>query len=200
MATYRSRRIFPVILVIIIIAIAIVGLVYVIQILFFSGGGNISLQADTSRSSLINTSADRAVSVSVRGHIIADEDFRSYQIRVTPNERVFTTYRGYQKDTIENDTLENNIPAYEQFVYALSRAGLMNSSAFTGVANDTRGICAAGFLYEFQIYQADKSLKMLWTTSCSASRGSLGQGAKALESLFIEQIPDAQKKIGRLWG
>lgn len=200
MANYRTSRIFPIILVLIIVVVAVVGLVYIIQVLFFSGGqGTTISQIDASRESLISTAENRAVSVTVRGPIVADEDYRTYLIRVSSNDRALTTYKGYLDQKIDSTLLRNNIPAYEQFVYALNRLGLMNSAEFTGSANDTRGICPLGFLYEFQIYQESKSLKMLWTTSCSASRGSLGQAPKTLTSFFIKQIPGADIKVGKLW-
>ena len=199
MATYRSTRVLPVALIIIIIVIAIVGLTYVARLLFFSDNSGVLSQADTSQAALTSTSADRAVSMTVRGAIVADEDFRTYQIKVTPNGRILTIYAGYQNQPIDNITIGNNIPAYEQFVYALNRAKLMNNDEAIGDSNDTRGVCPTGKLYEFQIIKADKSVKKLWTTSCSNARGSLGLNVSTFTNLFIDQIPGAQTKIGSIW-
>jgi hypothetical protein len=199
MATYRSTRVLPVALIIIIIVIAIVGLTYIARLLFFSDNSGVLSQADTSQAALASTSADRAVAMTVRGAIVADEDFRSYQVKVTPNQRILTIYTGYQNQPIDNITIGNNIPAYEQFVYALNRAKLMNNDEATGDSNDTRGVCPTGKLYEFQILKADKSVKKLWTTSCSNVRGSLGLSVSTLTNLFIDQIPGAQTKIGSIW-
>ena len=199
MATYRSTRVLPVALIIIIIVIAIVGLTYIARLLFFSDNSGVLSQADTSQAALTSTSADRAVAMTVRGAIVADEDFRSYQVKVTPNQRILTIYTGYQNQPIDNITIGNNIPAYEQFVYALNRAKLMNNDEATGDSNDTRGVCPTGKLYEFQILKADKSVKKLWTTSCSNARGSLGLSVSTLTNLFIDQIHGAQTKIGSIW-
>jgi len=166
--------------------------------MFFSSNSTL-IQADTSRESLLSTAADRAVRLKVRGNIVADEDFRSYQIQITPNERILALYKGYEKQEFDNITLDNNIPAYEQLVYALNRARMMNNSELTGESNDTRGICASGLLYEFQILKADKVLKSLWTTSCNRPRGSLGVSLAPLTSLFTVQISGAQTKINGLW-
>ena len=199
MASYRTTRFLSVSLVIIIVAVAVVGLVYIARILFFSGGQGVLSQSDTSQAALINTSADRAVLMKVRGNIVADEEFRTYQIQITPNQRTFSVYKGYLDQQIKNKVLSNNIPAYEQFVYALNRAKLMNANVLTGDSNDTRGICATGFLYEFQILKADKTVKSLWTTTCSSSKGSLGVSLSPVRSLFNAQIPDVQPEISEIW-
>jgi len=198
MANYRTTRFIPAALVLAIIVIAVVGLVYTARLLFFSGDGIIP-QVDNSKTSLLSTNADRAVRLTVRGKIVADEDFRKYQIQITPNERILALYRGYQNEQFDNITLGNNIPAYEQFVYALDRAEMMDSLAFKGDADDTRGICATGFLYEYEILQDGESLKRVWTTSCSRPRGSLGATAAPINSLFEKQIPGAKQKISSLW-
>jgi hypothetical protein len=135
----------------------------------------------------------------VRGRIVANEDFRSYQIMISPNQRVFTVYKSYLDQPIDNITLGNNTPAYEQFVYALNRAGLMNASELTGNSNDTRGICATGFLYEFQMYKSNKSIKKLWSTSCSRSSGSLKVNVSPSMNLFTVQIPGLQEKLSSVW-
>jgi len=180
-------------------AVVIVGMIYIVRGLFLSGGTVSVSQTDISKASLINTSADRVVRISVRGQIVADDDFRSYQIRITPDQRVLTTYKGYLNQPIDNITLGNNTPAYEQFVYALNRAKWMDSNELTGDSNDKRGICPTGYLYEFQILKGDKSIRKLWASSCSGQRGSFGLRVDSFVELFTKQIPGAQSKIGDLW-
>ena len=199
MANYRTARIIPIALILVIVIVAILGLTFIIRVLFPSDNKIVLSQTDISRSALLSTSADHAVRMTVRGIIVADEDFRSYQIQITPNERILTVYSGYAYQPIDNTTLGNNIPAYVEFVYALNRAKLMDSNELTGDSNDTRGICATGYLYEFQILKADKSIRKLWTSSCSSSHGSLGLSISPLMRLFTSQIPGAQSKIGGIW-
>jgi hypothetical protein len=131
--------------------------------------------------------------------LFADENFRSYQIQIAPSSRSLTVYSGYLNKVISNESLGNNVPAYEQFVNALDRAGFMNANAFTGSANNTSGVCASGFLYNFTILKSDKSVKQLWTTSCGAPRGSFSASVSFVMNLFTLQIPDAQAKIGGIW-
>lgn len=199
MASYRTIRTVQTIVAITIIVLAIAVIAYVGRIIFFPNDTNTTSKVDTSETALLSTTADRAVRMTVRGPIVADEDFRSYQIQITPNERVLTTYKGYLAQPISSIPLGNNIPAYEQLVYALNAAGMMNADEFTGDSNDTRGVCATGRLYEFQILNAGKSIKRLWTTSCSNSRGSLNISVDPLVDLLTKQIPTSQTVIGRLW-
>jgi hypothetical protein len=198
MASYRITRFIQISFVLLVVVLIIVGIGYVGRLLFFSGNSS-SAKTDTSRSALVNTSADRAVRLSVRGPIVADEDFRSYTIRITPNERVLTLTKGYLNVSFDNITLGNNIPSYDQFVHALDLANMMSGTELSGSNNDTRGVCAQGRLYEFQIFKADQTVKSLWATSCSGYSGSETGSVSTLLELFKDQIPGASLKIGNLW-
>jgi hypothetical protein len=54
-------------------------------------------------------------------------------------------------------------------------------------------------LYEFEVLNTSKTIKMLWTTSCSSASGSETADTSTLQELFIDQLPGAEKKIGSLW-
>ncbi len=198
MASYKTTRFIQIVFVLLIIILVIGTLVYFGRSIFFPNT-NVASQPDISQTALLSTNADRAVRMTVRGPIVADEDYRTYQIRVTPNERALIEYKGYQNQQFDNITLVNNIPSYEQFVYALDRSNLMRGTELTGDSNDVRGVCASGNLYQFQIFKADKVVKMLWTTSCSSVHGSINASLRVLTDLIISQIPGAQKKINTLW-
>ncbi|MCX6728930.1 MAG: hypothetical protein NTV39_04170 [Candidatus Saccharibacteria bacterium] len=199
MDNYRTRRFISIAVVVIIIGAAIFGLVYVGNLLFFSGGSSPLNKVETHQSDLLSTSANRAVRMNVRGPIVADEKFHSYQIQITPSNRTLTIYNGYENAVASNESLGNNVPSYTQFVNALDRASFMNSNIFTGSANNTAGVCAFGFLYNFTILQSDKPIKQLWTTTCNAPRGSFGGNLNTTTVLFTSQIPDAQTKISGIW-
>jgi hypothetical protein len=198
MDRFKPRQIITAFLVLLVVAIAIAALVSVGRSIF-SSDTTMTSQISTSHETLISTSADRAVQMTVRGPIVANEDFRTYQVQVTPNERNLITYTGHQGQPANSIVLVNNIPAYEQFVYALDRANLMRGTEFTGDKNDLRGICATGYLYEFRLLKANESQKQLWTSSCSGARGSLSASLDPIKKLFIAQIPNAQKTINALW-
>lgn len=155
-------------------------------------------QVNVGERALTNTSDNRSVRMHVRGPIVADEKFHSYTIIVAPNSRSLTTFQGYLYEQIDGQVLSNNKHAYEQFVFALSHVGMMSSMPATGEANDTRGLCAVGSLFEFEVRQGDNTIQKLWTTSCSATKGSLRASASPIRKLFQKQIPDFDKLTAKI--
>lgn len=197
---YRNARIVPVALSLIVVAVAIAALISVARFMFFPDSTtNNSSKSDSSKEALLNTSVDHAVSVTVRGAIVADENFRSYQIKVNPNQRTLTTYKGYQDQVINNISLSNNVPSYEQFVYALYGSNLIKGTELSGDSDSLAGVCPTGYLYEFNVLKSDSSVKHLWTTSCYNVHGSLDANVKQLLNLFIAQVPNAHSLTNSLW-
>lgn len=193
------QRLIPIVLVLIIVILAIAALVSLGRTLF--GGGSSSSPAPAAKvgeQALTNTLANRSVRMTVRGPIVARENFHRYSITVSPDARNMTTYRGYLNDEVDNDQLQNDTQAYTQFVYALDRAHLMTGEPLSGNANDTRGICATGYLYEFEVRQGGNTVQKLWTTTCDGSRGSLKASLDQIVSLFRLQIPDYSKLLNKI--
>lgn len=189
---FNTTKILPFILVAGIIIIAIAAIVSVGR-LIFSANTSTPAKTDISREELRDTSPGHSVSVTVRGPIVGDEDFRTYSIEVSPESRQLKTYQGYRDTVIDQKIVTNTAQAYEEFVYALDRAGLASGAELEGDRNDTRGICANGKLYEFSILKDGKSVKTLWTTTCRSAAGSLRASETILVPLFKDQIPDATK-------
>lgn len=200
MSRYNTSRTAPVALVLIIAVLAIAALVSITRAIFFSGSQQpTSSQVDVSQTALLSTSFGHAVRMTVRGAIVADEDFHTYTVEITPSSRSLTTYTGYMDQTVDQQvSLDNNIPAYEQLVYSLRNASLVKGTELTGDQNDTRGICATGRLYQFEVLNADKSVKTLWTSTCKGSPGSLNASVTQLTNLFISQIPNASSLIDKI--
>jgi hypothetical protein len=195
----RTSRIIPIALILIIIAVAIAGLISLARAVFFADSSSQTVsEVDVSRDALLNTAVDRSVTLTVRGSIVADEQFRSYQIKVTPTNRTLTVYTGYLDKQIDQIALGNNTPAYEEFVYALEKADLVKGTELTGDKNDRRGICAIGRVYEFGVLKDSTSVKTLWTSTCSESKGSLNAKVTELTKLFIDQIPKGQTLINKI--
>ena len=189
MANYRTSRILPTVLTIVIIVIAIAGLVALARFVF-TGSSSDDRAIDTTQQNLLNTSESRAVSMTVRGPIVADEDFRSYQIVISPTSRQFKAYTGYLDVITSQDTLSNNTAAYDQFVNALNRANFAKGTPFEGEKNNVLGICATGRVYEFRTLHDGEEQEMLWTSTCGGSKGSLEANVNQLSQLFLNQIPD----------
>lgn len=190
--SYRYRRFLPVALVVVIIIIAVIILASLLRVLLFPAKSDTDQQkVDTTQQALLNTNADRAVRLVVRGPIVADENFRSYRITVSPNARTIQTFQGYLETQLEQKTLTNNVRAYEEFVHALNIADMTKGTQFEGDKNDVRGICASGRVSEFSLLQNNAPVEMLWTSTCGGSPGSLRASADQLRTLFVGQIPDA---------
>jgi hypothetical protein len=183
------QRVIPIVLVLIIIIVAVAALISLGRSLF-GGGSTTEPIVNTGKDSLVNTSIDRSVRMTVRGPIVADENYHSYTITATPTARALTTYTGYLDTQVDTKDLPNSAKAYEEFVYALDRAELMEGTPLEGEANDTRGICATGRVYEFEVLQASNSIKKLWTSTCKDAKGSLDANVQQLIKLFQAQIPD----------
>lgn len=140
---------------------------------------------------LINTSNDRGVQMVVRGPIVASENARSYEVDVTPTSRAVTEFTGYDGTVLSKQVYPNSTSAYEQFVYALDKAGMTNERNTSDT--DTRGVCATGRLYSFSLEQDTTVENTLWTSSCTDAKGTLDSGALYLQRLFDAQIPDITK-------
>jgi hypothetical protein len=185
----NSSRIFPIIIVLIVIAISVAALVSAGKAIF--GGDSSTTQKDAGQQALLNTDVGNSVRMTVRGPITADEDFHSYTVTVSAGSRSLTTYTGYLDQQLDTNQLGNNDKAFEQFVYALNYANFMKDAALSGDKNDIRGICASGVVYQFDVLQSDgSSVKQLWTSTCKGSPGSFRGSVSQISSLFLLQIPD----------
>lgn len=196
----RKSQVIPVILIVVIVVVSVAAIVALARTLFFDSdvSDNSQQQQEASVTALLDTSPDRGVRMTVRGEIIADEEFRSYQIDINPNYRSMTTYSGYLDTPIDSVKYNNNIKAYEQFVYALHRADMVAGSQLEGKADDVRGICAGGKVLEFETTQNSKTVKHLWTTTCKGIEGSLAANSSYLGNLFMKQIPASQELLSKI--
>lgn len=181
------QRLVPIALVLIVIVVAIAALVSLGRSIF--GGSTEEPVVDTGREALLNTALDRSLRMTVRGPIVADENFHSYTIVVSPTTRVLTTYEGYLDRQVDTKQMVNNTRSYEQFVHALERVNLTDTNKLEGEAAEMRGICATGKVYQFEIMQASNVVKKIWTTTCREARGSLKANVNTIVKLFQSQIP-----------
>ncbi|MCA9335085.1 hypothetical protein KC953_02990 [Candidatus Saccharibacteria bacterium] len=191
------QRLVPIFLVCIVIVLAVAALVSLGRTLF---GGNIQVEApvNSGMQELTSTLADRSVRMSVRGPIVARENYYTYKITISPDARNMTTYHGYLGDEAESMQMQNDAQAYGQFVHALAYANMMNGVPLSKEADDTTGICASGYLYEFEVRQGDNSVQRLWTTTCGGSLGSLKANLSQVVGLFRQQIPEYSKLLRKI--
>jgi len=187
-------KIVPILIAVIIIALIVAALVSLGRMLFTSSSTtnrtNPTTESEKIRTDLLDTSNGRAVRFTERGPIIADEEFKSYQIVITPTTRTYTTYNGYLDRVIGSKVYQNNDKAYEELVYALDKASVYKVRDTQGV-DDYRGACATnGRLYIFETTNIDTATHTLWTTTCKGSPGNMGATLAQIKALFTNQVPD----------
>ena len=187
-------RFVPILLVIVITLVAVAAVIAIGRALF---GKNDSGQTDqnvnTGQVALLSTEEGRAVRLTVRGPIVANENFRSYSVIISPSSRDMTTYEGYLDKEINQKKLDNNVKAYTELVYALDKRKMMNGTQLTEQQNDLRGICASGKVYKFETLKDNSVVKSLWTSDCSGSKGSAQANVNEILDMFLKQIPDGKK-------
>ncbi len=192
-----NSRFFPLFISFVVVVVVIVAIVSIGRAIF--GGAqktDETDQQDAGRTALLDTSENHSASLTVRGPIVAQENFYSYNITISPSQRTMNVYSGYLDDVKKSKNLDNNEQAYEQFVYALDKANMMKGTMPSDDAkNDLRGICATGYVYEYAVLVDKKSVKHLWTSTCGGSKGTLDANVSQLNNLFLAQVPGSNDLI-----
>lgn len=189
-------RFIPILLVIIITIVAVAAVIAIGRALFGDGSSNNTQpnpNIEDAKTALLSTDVDRSVRLTVRGPIVANENFRSYSITITPDSREMITYEGYLDNQIDRKRLDNNTKAYMELVYALDKRKMMDGKDLTDEQNDLRGICASGKIYKFETIKNNSVVKSLWTSDCSGSKGSAQANVNEILDMFLKQIPDGKK-------
>jgi hypothetical protein len=197
----NRARFFPLIISLVVIALIIAAVISIGRAVFNGGDKSNTTdetsQTDKGKEALVNTSTGHSVQMTVRGPIVAEENFTSYRVSVSNSERSMNVYKGYVEEQTNGKTLDNNTQAYEQLVYALDKANMMkgNTSADDESKQDLRGICARGYVYEFAVLSGGNEVKKLWTSTCGGSKGTLDASKDQLSQLFLAQIPGSSELI-----
>ena len=189
-------RFIPILLVIIITIVAVAAVIAIGRAQFGDGSSNNTQpnpNIEDAKTALLSTDVDRSVRLTVRGPIVANENFRSYSITITPDSREMITYEGYLDNQIDRKRLDNNTKAYTELVYALDKRKMMDGKDLTDEKNDLRGICASGKIYKFETIKNNSVVKSLWTSDCSGSKGSAQANVNEILDMFLKQIPDGKK-------
>lgn len=201
---YRGSRprILPIIVVIVIVALVVAAIVTVGRVLFSSNGDTSQDNKKTTSSvieqAVLAQDSDRAVRWTVRGPIVGDEKFRSYQIIISPSTRTYVTYSGYLDQVIDTKTYSNNIKAYEQFVYALNKTDIAKARDTKDA--DLRGVCATnGLAYEFETLVNDDPDHTMWSSTCKDSQGTMTADPLQVQALFVNQIPDFRPLFTKIY-
>src|SRR5690606_12981845 len=101
-----GARFFPIIIIIVIAALVIAAIVSIGRAVFNSGDTTSQepTAIDRDREALLNTSTGRTVQMTVRGPIVAEENFTSYRITASNSERSMKVYKGYLEEETNGKT------------------------------------------------------------------------------------------------
>ena len=188
-----GARFLPLFITLVVVIIAVIAVVSIGRAIFFSGNDkDQDVQTNPAvESSLLKTTSDRGVKLTVRGPIVANENFTSYTITASPSARTMSVYNGYVDTIRDQKSYENNTQAYTQFVYALDKANMTKGKAVSGdTEQDLRGICATGYIYQYATTLNGQNVEELWTSTCGGSKGTLDASTSQLNNLFQKQIPE----------
>ena len=191
-------RFIPILLVIVIMIVAIAAVIAIGRALLGGGSSNNSTNTvvtDEGRTALLTVDNSRSVRLTVRGPIVANENFRSYRVTISPEERDITTYAGYLEKVIETKKFDNNNRAYEELVHALDKRRMMDGRVLAEEQNDLRGICASGQIYQFETLVNGETVRSLWTSDCDGSKGSATANVSEVINMFLNQIPEGRKIV-----
>lgn len=192
MVSYKTTRIIQRLFILVILVTVSLGVFFIAQTIV---NRDKNQPVNLGKEALLKTSDGYAVGLSVRGPIVADEDFRSYRIVISPNVRELNVYGGYKETNLDSIKLNNNLPAYEQFVYALDKVKFMDGTT----SYDNKGICATGYIYEFETIKDDKIIKKIWASSCNNSKSIPRSNVRNIMNLFLYQIKGGEALIKELW-
>lgn len=192
-------RFVPILLVVVITIVAVAAVIAIGRSLL--GGGSSSQPSapdvDDGRAALLSSDISRAVRLTVRGPIVADEKFRSYQVTISPTSRRMATYEGYLENELSSIRLDNSVRAYEEFVYALDKRRMMDGRELPEEQNDLRGVCATKKIYEYETLVNGETVKKLWTSDCDGAKGSALASTSEIVSMFLNQIPDGRSMASK---
>ena len=191
-------RFIPILLVIVITIVAVAAVIAIGRALLGGGGSTTSdttAVTEEGRVALLTVDVSRAIQLTVRGPIVAEEKFRSYRVTISPESREITTYEGYLGNVLETKEFDNNTRAYEELVFALDKRRMMDGRPLTEEQNDLRGICASKQVYEFETLVNGETVRSLWTSDCEGSKGSALANVSEVINMFLNQIPDGRKIV-----
>lgn len=158
-------------------------------------GGDGLTQAEKNRRQVTTIHSGRSVRMTVYGPVVANEDRQSYEVTVTTSSRRFVAYNGYNQSQVESKDYDNSYEGYQQFVYALHRAGFDKERTISEDQADDRGACSAGKRYVYELFENGDMIKRVWTTTCGNAKGTFSGTNNVVRELFNKQIPDFRTVI-----
>jgi hypothetical protein len=128
------------------------------------------------------------IRLGVRGPVISDEKYRSYNIDISQKSRVMQSLETYQNNIAKELVYENNPAAFTNLLKSLRLQGFhLKDPAF--LQPDDTGYCPKNARYYYEIYENNIQVFRAWGTSCSSEIGTSAATGEVKE-LFKKQIPE----------
>lgn len=180
----------------------IIGVIFflIVAALFYfivgGGGGEEGLSTEEKNRRLVTTiHSGRSVRMTVYGPVVANEDRQSYEITVSSSSRRFVAYTGYSQTQVGSKDLDNTYEGYQQFVFALQRAGFDKERTVSEDKADDRGACSSGRRFVYELFENGDVIKRTWTTTCGSAKGTFAGTNTVTRDLFNRQIPEFRKAV-----
>ena len=137
---------------------------------------------------LINyANTNTTVQFSEFGPYTADQDYQGFRINVGASETVIQTLQGYSQTITNTQTFNNNETGFADFLGALDLAGFQKGNPAPS-KSDSRGYCATGDTYVFEILTDSGTSQRWWWTSCN--EGNFEGSSQRVMNLFEQQVPN----------
>jgi hypothetical protein len=136
------------------------------------------------------------VTLSVIGPVTAKEHHLVQTMSVSLAHRELDVSRGYTGSAEQSSPFDNNQPAFEDFITALSNAGFTRTIKPRGgtAATSETGLCPNGTRYVYELTVNGQSLSHNYATSCN-NPTTFGGQVSVISNLFQSQIPGYGKLL-----
>lgn len=176
----------PRIIRIIVFLLVVIGLIWLIILLFskvFSGGNQNAPIVTTKLSSYAHsgTSAEFLID----GPLVVNQNHRSMRITVEASQSKIELMSGYEGQVIRQEVFPNTQEGYLNFLKGLDTLGFTKGNKTT--LKDERGQCPLQSRYVYSLKNNGSDVLRYWSTSCGT--GSFGGKRDAVRQLFERQIP-----------
>ena len=176
----------PRIIRIIVFLLVVIGLIWLIILLFskvFSGGNQNAPTTTTKLSTYAHSGT--AAEFLVDGPIVVNQNHRSIRITVEASLSKIELMSGYEGQVIRQEVFPNTQDGYLNFLKGLDTLGFTKGNKTT--LKDERGQCPLQSRYVYSLKNNGSDVLRYWSTSCGT--GSFGGKRDAVRQLFERQIP-----------
>jgi hypothetical protein len=171
------------------VAVGFIVLVFILIVRSFGGDDQASVQTELTDYARTQT----VMRLTVEGRVNIDQEHRVARITVGRSENKIEIIHGYEGNVVDSRTYNSNETAYATFLRALDLRGYTRGDDDPALA-DSRGVCAGGRTYTFEIVTGSATVQRFWSSSCGS--GTFKGNDAQIRGLFHAQIPDYTRLTG----